>query len=368
VLFQGLWVVAVCHFCDVLQLSNREKNTSLFVLIFSGFCLFNTLYVWPKLLAAALGLMSLSFLVQWTKTEAKQWAVFSGASFGLALLAHPGVVFALPCHLAVLLAGSKRSPASYSRAAAWVFVPLVALLLPWQLYQKFYDPPGNRLLKWHLAGVVPVDERGLLQTLCDSYSSLNLGSWLAGRWESVQTILGFTGFDPASARSAEAQYLVRTPGVAIIAVLVAMFYLFRRITTGKTLPGARMMSYLSLGVLASVALWVVLMFLPRTTVVSQGSYLMVLVLFVVLGYFIAQSKWILFVITSLHAIWFFLVWVLMNVPAEYEPGPRSLPYSVFLFLCAGLIVWDIYFLGSPVVAERPAGNGLSASERRRPAE
>ena len=211
VLFQGLWVVGVCHFCDVLQLSKREKNTSLFVLIFSGFCLFNTLYVWPKLLAGALGLMSLSFLVQWTKTEAKQWAVFSGASFGLALLAHPGVVFALPCHLAVLLAGSRRSPASYSRAAAWALVPLVALLLPWQLYQKFYDPPGNRLLKWHLAGVIPVDERGLLQTLRDSYSSLNLESWLVGRWESVQTILGLAGFDPASARAAEARCLVRAP-------------------------------------------------------------------------------------------------------------------------------------------------------------
>jgi hypothetical protein len=149
---------------------------------------------------------------------------------------------------------------------------------------------------------------------------------------------------------------------------VAMFYLYRRITTGKTLPGARMISYLSLGVLASVALWVVLMFLPKTTVVSQGSYLMVLVLFVVLGYFIAQSKWILFVIASLHAIWFFLVWVFLNVPAAYGPAPLSLPYSVFLFLCAGLIVCDLCFLGSPVVAERPAGNGPSASQRRRPAE
>ena len=84
-----------------------------------------------------------------------------------------------------------------------------------------------------------------------------------------------------------------------------MFYLFRRIATGKTLPGARMISCLSLGVLASVVLWVVLMFLPRTTFVFQGSYLMVLVLFVVLGYFIAQSKWILLVITPLHALWFF---------------------------------------------------------------
>ena len=36
---------------------------------------------------------------------------------------------------------------------------LLALVLyaPWLAYQRLYDPPGDRLLKWHLAGVTEVE-------------------------------------------------------------------------------------------------------------------------------------------------------------------------------------------------------------------
>jgi len=33
---------------------------------------------------------------------------------------------------------------------------VVVFYLPWSAYQKYVDPPGNRLLKIHLAGVIPV--------------------------------------------------------------------------------------------------------------------------------------------------------------------------------------------------------------------
>lgn len=48
----------------------------------------------------------------------------------------------------------------------------VLLYLPWFLYQKLFDPPGDRLLKWHLASVEKVDRRPFLQALTDSYSHL----------------------------------------------------------------------------------------------------------------------------------------------------------------------------------------------------
>ena len=41
--------------------------------------------------------------------------------------------------------------------------------LPWLLYQKYYEPPGNRLLKMHLAGAPGVDSRGFIQALLVAY-------------------------------------------------------------------------------------------------------------------------------------------------------------------------------------------------------
>ena len=51
---------------------------------------------------------------------------------------------------------------------------LFVVLLPWVLYQKVYDPPGNRLLKWHIAGVIDVDSRGFLEALYQSYKNTDV--------------------------------------------------------------------------------------------------------------------------------------------------------------------------------------------------
>ena len=37
-------------------------------------------------------------------------------------------------------------------------------------YQRYDDPPGDRLIKWHLAGVSEIDDRGSLETIVDSYT------------------------------------------------------------------------------------------------------------------------------------------------------------------------------------------------------
>ena len=37
-------------------------------------------------------------------------------------------------------------------------------MAPWSAYQKYGDPPGNRLVKWLLGGVVDIDDRGIGET------------------------------------------------------------------------------------------------------------------------------------------------------------------------------------------------------------
>jgi hypothetical protein len=53
--------------------------------------------------------------------------------------------------------------------------------LPWTLYQHFVDPPGDRLLKWQLAGVIPIDPRGFLQTILQQYHRLSLHDLLVNK-------------------------------------------------------------------------------------------------------------------------------------------------------------------------------------------
>ena len=54
------------------------------------------------------------------------------------------------------------------------------------------DPPGNRLVKWLIAGVPLPDERGALQTLRDSYTTIGIRGALANKKANYLTLLGRT--------------------------------------------------------------------------------------------------------------------------------------------------------------------------------
>ena len=60
----------------------------------------------------------------------------------------------------------------------------------WSAYQKYDDPPGNRLIKWHLAGVTEIDDRGSLETIVDSYREAGLAGTLENKWNNVEDITG----------------------------------------------------------------------------------------------------------------------------------------------------------------------------------
>jgi len=67
----------------------------------------------------------------------------------------------------------------------------VVLLGAWKVYKECVDPPGNRLEKWHLAGITDAaDNRKLLPALRDAYASLTLEEWWHRRVTNIQAILG----------------------------------------------------------------------------------------------------------------------------------------------------------------------------------
>src|SRR5262249_27487868 len=114
-------------------------------------------------------------------------AVLAGVAAALSLLAHGGAFFTLAA-LALVLCLPRRFPGiTQALAAAAAFV---LLLLPWWAYQRFDDPPSDRLIKWHLAGVIPIDDRPISRTLIESYAALTPAQLLKNKSDNLRALVG----------------------------------------------------------------------------------------------------------------------------------------------------------------------------------
>lgn len=186
---QCLWIAGVWCVLTAVGVSKMRIRQILVLLILSGFLFFNSVFVWPKLLAATLLLFVVSILLSALRNHSPIPAggtVLAAVNLGLALLAHPGSIFSLAAFSLLLI----KWPKLLSMRRALLGVALLALLLPWIAYQKFVDPPGNRLLKMHLAGVTSIDNRGVTQTLIDEYRKKTPSKVLRLKLSNLQTLVG----------------------------------------------------------------------------------------------------------------------------------------------------------------------------------
>ena len=149
----------------------------------------HVLFVWPKLLAAAYGLVVLMLAMD-TGRVTRERAFLLGAAAALAMLSHGGAAFSLVA-IALCMVGAR-----FSQARQLALVAAGTALLtyaPWMAYQRFADPPGNRLLKWHLAGMVEPNGLSLSQALGRAYGGMGWPDWLAGRFQNLERLFGGVG-------------------------------------------------------------------------------------------------------------------------------------------------------------------------------
>jgi len=263
-----------------------RKIAPLAVLTLSTCAVFiiNGLFVWPKLLAATYTAVLFVALFQSTQTRLtpRSQILLAGLSLAFAMLSHSASSFAL---IGVLMAyvlqqRSKGLPSLFAACGIAVIA-----YLPWLVYQKIIDPPGDRLMKWHLAGVIPIDHRSLLQTLGDSYSSLTWETWLAGRIENVTRVFVDPLWFPRELSAYLQSIFHGTPDPSSIYVNSFFFFSYaqwffppaiillsyaylavRRIRPPDTLNS------LAGTVLFSLSAWVLLMFSPGSTIIHSGAY------------------------------------------------------------------------------------------------
>ncbi len=187
------WVPVLVHMLRRIGLTVRITALALSVTTLLPFCIFNSVYIWPKLLGASFGLLAIwLLLIERTKpeTETEQRSRWIQAALlsAMALLSHGGTVFGILAMLALAFTYSPRPRLSTLLASG---LAGVSLLVPWMLWQRVVQPNGNALLKSVFGGTYGFDERtvGVLETIQRSYAQITVGDWLGMKLDALRTLL-----------------------------------------------------------------------------------------------------------------------------------------------------------------------------------
>lgn len=188
-LLQSLWIIGMWLVLHTAKLSRFAIFISLLLPMFSGFAFVHGLFTWPKLFPVVYLAGVLAILLSASLSYLKDWRVgmLIGAAAGLAMLCHAGSMFAL-LGLGITLLIFKRFPSLPFIAS--VCITGITILLSWNIYQKQFDPPGNRLLKWHLAGVKLKDSRSFSAALIENYSATTLETVVNNKLSNVFSMIG----------------------------------------------------------------------------------------------------------------------------------------------------------------------------------
>ena len=397
--FQLLWIPALWVFLRWLGLTERDAHAATAALVFTGWLLFNSVFVWPKLAGAALVLLAFcTFFATESALDPRHRWLAGGALAALGSLAHGGVMFSLLAlaPLVVLLPFFGRKTPKVDRTLRARFSPFplpwrdllpaalvfIVLSLPWFAYQRLYEPPGNRLIKWHLAGTIPPDARGVLETLVSNYETQGWAQTLATRRANLEIIfLGewrhlLTTRDReaiAGRRSEEIFHTFRSSaawilGAAALPVLLVPLSSVPCPPSPVPCPPSSVLRppfplprhALSLAWLAlTLALWLALMFHPFGTLLHQGSYVVPLLLLGLLtAWTLLLSRRLFIALALLQLALFTLTWMPPNLPVTAAPQP-------FAIAAAAVSALVIATLAATALAPRPfvSVSPLSASLR-----
>ncbi|MDM8553164.1 hypothetical protein QUF75_00320 [Desulfococcaceae bacterium HSG7] len=342
---QCAWIPAVWSLSRNLKQSFFKIAVIFTFLIFSGFFLFNSVYVWPKLLTGAFVIGTFILLLgrpQGDPAYGDIRIILASALAALGVLSHGGGIFTLIA-IALVLLWPSCFPGM--RRIILGCVTFIIFLTPWLAYQKFYEPPGNRLVKWHIAGVNSIDDRNVIQTLKDSYSQLNWCKYLRNKQENFKTLmsdnfLSWPRFDRKNIdqrKSEEFLFTLNALGVLnsgwLVLILAFIKLMFRK-KNKHVLNFALKTVFPVTGI--AILIWELLMFIPKSTFIHQGSYATMILLFCGLAILVTElPRWLIYVLLFYHIFNFGILWVY-----PYSP---LMNYCMIMTACVGLAAL-LYFL------------------------
>ncbi|HEY5333944.1 MAG TPA: hypothetical protein VIJ21_10400 [Solirubrobacterales bacterium] len=364
VCLQQLWIVGLWALLVALPVGRVTKALTMITLLVSDLAIVNGFYVWPKLLAAAMLLAAAALVITalWDEVRGRLWGgALVAALCGLAMMGHGSSVYGI---LAIAAIAAFRGLPSWR----WLGVAVLALIVvmaPWSAYQKWGDPPGNRLTKWYLGGDVGPDKKSVSEAIRDGYGEAGLGGTLHKKGQNFVAIFGGKAMATNLRESREAIgrgdfegavrpvrsifffNLVPSLGLLLLGP-VAMAIGWRRRRPEDWKAAAVLLAIFAVG----LVLWALIQFGGSTaqTVIHQGSYLL-------------PALGLAGCAIGLRAVWprFAIGWLALNavlmlviyVPA-FEPveGSAFTPANAVLALLA-LAAFAVVAFGRPPRAAHP---------------
>jgi len=260
-----------------------------------------------------------------------------GALAALALLAHGSPVFSL---LALPLLIAWRSVRRLASPRLFICAGCAAAILlgPWLAYQRFFDPPGTRLVKIHLAGELTPDDRPLLESIWVAYREIGVREWLEGRVENLrmQGPADWRGGDRL-AQMQEWEFFRQLPALGLMTVGLLGLTGHRR----RRAPGLTMAALVAYTTVAWV-LWMIVMFRSGSASVHHGSYAITLVF--LMGGAVGFAAWnrLGSALLVLQVVSFAAVWLVprAGIPVlGWRPGTAVLMIGATLAAVCLCRVW-----------------------------
>lgn len=368
-------LLALWAYLETARIDRGPTALILATVLFSGFTLFNAFFVWPKLLSATYLLIVTGYL--FTDSDflpGSRWTsgTMVGAAAAFAMLSHGGAAFGL-IGIAITLALLRRWP-------GWRFVVAAGaaafiLYLPWMLYQKYYDPPGDRLVKMHLAGILEPHPNASFHDLAVAqYKAAGWSGVVHNKadnfrvlldtypfWEHPARLLGplFVGGSVRRAAAVEAiRYIIFNYWIWSVDLFAVGFLLwvFCFDTRRRSSPEYRQARVLCLFTVATLVPWCLLMFGPATTVVYQGCYLTELMTFAGA----IMSLWLLSRLVAIAAAAFHIIFSLAIYGFLQTPrpvgmgtyvGPVQPAFAVATCVSFVAAIWILWRMQSVVAQE-----------------
>ncbi len=187
------WAAAIALLLPKLKLSRAHVLFAILALALFPFFIFNSAYIWPKLLSGTFALAA-AWLLLGVEPERGRLKddtpglAAAAALSALGLLTHGGSAFGIivMLGLAVIYRGFPSI-----RGALIAAGTAVAILIPWSLWQSSHDVHSNALVKFAFAGTFGFgdESRSVTDTVIQSYQQLGWSGWLEKKRDGLMTLL-----------------------------------------------------------------------------------------------------------------------------------------------------------------------------------
>jgi len=362
-LFLQLLVILPLYFFT--KSLDYKKYLFLFLILlcftFSPLMFFNATFIWPKLISAACVICVYLYFYKikdGMKRENKYEAAFIIASLTVfSILFHGGSFFSIAMMPLAFLFTSNWFLRRVSFKSSLLFIgtaifTCMFLYLPWSSYQHYIDPPGDRLLKWHFAGVTNVTDQSFAEAFSAAYASMSFSEIINNKLQNLVYTYNpkssFYAFMFEASKSNFSEFVKQFMDLTFFKFFAAMtffspFFLFLWLFKKPH----KDLSFLIWCSGLSLVFWCVAMFIPNSTTIHQGSYFLWLSWYAIIMITVLNFKETVFILISSSVI-------VLNLMMFFS--------DLFTFNMMGLFLFILIFIVTiQSLHNLPKGEKLSLS-------